>query len=185
MPVAVSIICLVFLQVLKCFGPVQFFCARPKIYLHIVAVTNISCQTKRWFAFSKIGFCAGTKGFEKALNAVKFLGWLQKFGPAQNILGPVKGQGTNGFNFSCHIFNAGFFLSFCHEIKKMKISKVAAPCRFSSLERKITWLGRAKQAEWAGWAYVLNFCIPNTCFESTFFWECQNVLDWTFHSEHF
>ena len=78
------------------------------------------------------------KVFEEALNAVKFLGWLQKFGPAQNILGPVKGQGTNGFNFSCHIFNAGFFLSFCHEIKKMKISKVAAPCRFSSLERKIT-----------------------------------------------
>ena len=74
------------------FGLVQVFCARPKIYLHIVAVTNILCQTKRWFAFSKIGFCAGTKVFEEALNAVKFLGWLKKFGPAQNILGPVKGH---------------------------------------------------------------------------------------------
>ena len=42
-------------------------------------------------AFSKIVFCAGTKGFEEALNAVKFLGWLKKFRPAQNILGPVKG----------------------------------------------------------------------------------------------
>jgi len=41
---------------------------------------------------SKIGFCAGTKGFEEALNAVKFLGWLKKFGPALNILGHVKGQ---------------------------------------------------------------------------------------------
>ena len=50
-------LCLVLLQVPKCFGLVQFFCARPKIYLHIVAVTNILCQTKRWFAFSKIGFC--------------------------------------------------------------------------------------------------------------------------------
>ena len=30
-----------------------------------------------------------------ALNAVKFLGWLKKFGPAQKILGPVKGQGTS------------------------------------------------------------------------------------------
>ena len=49
-------------------GPI--FCAGPKIYLHIVAVTNIL-----------------------ALNAVKFLGWLKKLGPAQNILGPVKGQG--------------------------------------------------------------------------------------------
>ena len=81
-----------FLQVPKCFGLVQIFCARPKIYSHIVAVTNILCQTKRWFAFSIIGFCATTKVFEEALNAVKFLGWLKKFGPAQNILGPVKGQ---------------------------------------------------------------------------------------------
>ena len=87
------ILCLVLLQVPKCFGLVQIFCARPKIYLHIVAVTNILCQTKRWFAFSKIGFCAGTKVFEEALNAVKFLGWLKQFGPAQNILGLVKGQG--------------------------------------------------------------------------------------------
>ena len=76
---------------------VKFFCARPKIYLHIVAVTNILCQTKRWFAFIKIGFCAGTKGFEEALNAVKFLGWLKKFGPAQKILGPVKGQGIRAY----------------------------------------------------------------------------------------
>ena len=50
-------------------------------------------QTKRWFAFSKICFCADTKVFEEALNAVKFLGWLEKFGKAQNILEPVKGQG--------------------------------------------------------------------------------------------
>ena len=38
----------------------------------------------------KLVFCAGTKVFEEALNAVKFLGWLKKFGPAQNILRPVK-----------------------------------------------------------------------------------------------
>jgi hypothetical protein len=59
----------------------------------IVDVTNILCLTKRGFAFSKIGFCDGTKVFEEALNAVKFLGWLKKFGLAQNILGSVKGQG--------------------------------------------------------------------------------------------
>ena len=85
--------CLVFLQVPKCIVLVQIFWASPKIYLHIVPVTNSLCQTKRWFAFSKIGFCAATKVFEEALNAVKFLGWLKKFGPAQNILRPVKGQG--------------------------------------------------------------------------------------------
>ena len=61
------------------------------MYLHIVAVTNILCQTNRPFAFSKIGFCAGTKVFD----AVKFLGWLKKFGLAQNILGPVKGPGIS------------------------------------------------------------------------------------------
>ena len=60
-----------------------------------MAVTNILCQTKRWFAFSKIGFCAGKKNFQEAPNAVKFLGWLKKFGQAQNILGPVKGQDIN------------------------------------------------------------------------------------------
>ena len=38
---------------------------------------------------SKIGL------LEEALNAVKFLGWLKKFGPAKNVLGPVKGQGIN------------------------------------------------------------------------------------------
>ena len=90
-------LCLVLLQVPKCFGLVQIFCARQKIYLHIVAVTNILCQTKRWFAFSKIGFCANTKVFEEVLNAVLFLGWLKKFGPAQNILGPVKGQGIRTY----------------------------------------------------------------------------------------
>ena len=39
---------------------------------------NFLCQTKK-FAFSKIVFCAGTKVFEEALNAVIFLGWLKKF----------------------------------------------------------------------------------------------------------
>ena len=34
-----AIQCLVLLQVPKCFGP--------KIYIHIVAVTNVLCQTKR------------------------------------------------------------------------------------------------------------------------------------------
>ena len=58
---------------------------------HYYLQKKILCQTKRWFVFSKIGFCSSTKGFEGALNAVKVLGWLKKFGPAQNILGPVKG----------------------------------------------------------------------------------------------
>ena len=42
-----------------------------------------------------IQFCAGKKVFEEALNAVKLLGWLKKIVLAQNILGPVKGQGIS------------------------------------------------------------------------------------------
>jgi hypothetical protein len=57
----------------------QTFCARQKDDLHSV----------------KLFFCAGTKDFEEALNIVKFLGWFKKFGLAQNILGPEKGQGIN------------------------------------------------------------------------------------------
>ena len=53
------------------------FCARQKDDLHSV----------------KLFFCAGTKVFEEALNAVKCLGWLKKFGLAKNIFGPVKKLG--------------------------------------------------------------------------------------------
>ena len=101
-------LCLVLLQVPKCFVPVQIFCVVPKIYLHIVPVTNILCQNKRWFAFSKIGFCAGTRVFEEALNAVKFLDWLKKFGPAENILGPVKGQGIRLLSYIFWSFTGNF-----------------------------------------------------------------------------
>ena len=31
--------------------------------------------------------------FDDTLISIKFLDWLKKFGPPQNILGPVKGQG--------------------------------------------------------------------------------------------
>ena len=85
--------------------------------VHIMAVINFLFQTKRGFAFSKIGFCASKKVFEEALNAVKFLGWLKKFGPAQNILGPVKGirplKGSQSKEYSEHEHP-------CHRIKKTK-----------------------------------------------------------------
>jgi hypothetical protein len=69
----------------------KMFCAGP----------NILRQPKNLSAFSASSekFCAGTKVFEEALNAIKFLDWLKKFGPAQNILEPVKGQGKSAFKF--------------------------------------------------------------------------------------
>jgi hypothetical protein len=50
----------------------QTFCARLKDDLHSVKLVLVPAQ-----------------------NAVKVLGWLKKFGSAQNILGPVKGQGIS------------------------------------------------------------------------------------------
>ena len=69
------------------------FCVRTKIDTHILSVTKILCHTKKLFSLSKFTFCAGTKLFEEALNAIKFLVLLKKIGLAQNILGPVEGQG--------------------------------------------------------------------------------------------
>ena len=42
-------------------------------------------------------FWAGSKVFEEALNAMKFLDWLKKFGPAKNTLGPVEEQGISAY----------------------------------------------------------------------------------------
>ena len=77
-----------------------------------MAVTNILCQTKRLFAFSKIGFCGGTKVFEEALNAIKFLDWLKTFGPAQHILGPVKGPGISLYT----LMSSNIAISFRYKI---------------------------------------------------------------------
>ena len=60
---------------------------------------NVLCQIK-----DLVTFCARQKDnlhsvklvFVVArLIAVKLFGWLKKFGAAQNILGPVKGQGIS------------------------------------------------------------------------------------------
>ena len=45
--IEVLYLCLVLLQVPKCFGLLQIFCARSKIHLQIMAITNTFCQTKR------------------------------------------------------------------------------------------------------------------------------------------
>ena len=47
---------------------------------------------KKMICIQQNVFFAVTKVFNEAVN---FFGWLKKIGPAQNILGPVKGQGTS------------------------------------------------------------------------------------------
>ena len=73
-------LCLVLLQVPKRFGLVQSFCARQKSYLHIVAVTKFCARQKDDLHSIEFKLV-----FEKALNAVEFLGLLKKFGQAVGI----------------------------------------------------------------------------------------------------
>ena len=47
----------------------------------------------------QIIFLSGTKCLWLPQNVNKFLVWHKKFGRAQNILGPVKGQGINTLVF--------------------------------------------------------------------------------------
>ena len=47
-------------------------------------------------SIQQIGFGAGTKVFEEALNAIKFLDWLKNLNRHKvDILGPVEGQGIS------------------------------------------------------------------------------------------
>ena len=86
-------LCLVFIQVPKCFVPVQIFWASPKIWLRLVPLQKLLCRHKNQFYWMQIIFLSGTKFLWLPQYVNEFLVWLKKFGPAQNILVPVKGQG--------------------------------------------------------------------------------------------
>jgi hypothetical protein len=72
------------------FTGLKMFCAGPNFLSQIKNVFTYCGSHKHFVAdkkmtFSKVGFCAGTK-------CSQIFGLTQKFGPAQNILGPVKRQ---------------------------------------------------------------------------------------------
>ena len=89
----------------------KMFCAGP----------NVLCQTKNLFTYCASHnhfvpdkkmiciqwnwFLCWTKAFEEALNAINFLEWLKTFGPAQNILEPVKGQGITCLQYRFYYFS--------------------------------------------------------------------------------
>ena len=68
--------------------PVLIFCVQPKIY---------SRKSQTFCSSQKDDLHSVKLIFVPALNAIKFWDWLKKIGPAQNILGPVKGQGINPY----------------------------------------------------------------------------------------
>ena len=61
----------------------------------LVPLQKLFCRLKNQFFWMQIIFLSGTKCLWLAQYVTKFLGWLKTFGPAQNILGPVKGQGIS------------------------------------------------------------------------------------------
>ena len=88
-------LCLVLLQVPKCFVPVQIFWVSPKIWLHLVPLQKLLCLHKNQFYWMQIIFLSGTKCLWLAQYVNKCLVWRKKYGTAQKILGPVKGQGIS------------------------------------------------------------------------------------------
>ena len=85
--------CLALLQVAKCFVLVQIFWVSPKIKLHLVPLQKLLYRHKNQFYWMQIIFLSGTKCLRLAEYVNKFLVWHKIFGPTQNILRPVKGQG--------------------------------------------------------------------------------------------
>ena len=65
-------------------GP-KMFCAGP----------NVLSQSKNLIAFSASSKTCVLAQKQHSLNANHHFVWHKTFGPAQNILGPVKGQGIN------------------------------------------------------------------------------------------
>ena len=78
-----------------CAGP--SFWVSPKIWLHLVPLQKLLCWHKNQFYWMQIIFLSGTKCLWLPQYVNRFLVWHKKFGPAQNILGPVKGQGISFF----------------------------------------------------------------------------------------
>ena len=76
----------------------RMFCAGPKIWLHLVPLQKLLCWHKNQFYWMQIIFLSGTKCLWLPKYVNKFLVWHKKFGPAQNILGPVKGEGIRSID---------------------------------------------------------------------------------------
>ena len=72
-------------------GP-KMFCAGPNLFKncgshkHLMPDKRRICSQENWFLCRQKSFWRGTK-------CSQILWLAQKFGPAQNVLGPVKGQG--------------------------------------------------------------------------------------------
>ena len=75
----------------------KMFLCRSKFFVSDQKFIYIFCKSKTFCDRQKDDLHLVKLVFVPAQKFLKrqFLGWLKKFGPAQNILGPVKGQGNS------------------------------------------------------------------------------------------
>ena len=99
----------------------QTFCARPKDDLHSVKLVFVLAQK----------FWRGTK--------CKFLEWLKTFGPVQNILGPVKGQGIRKHELYSSVPNKKMFQISIQDGNCQRNSLAYRPDFFSELIKQTGW----------------------------------------------
>ena len=83
-------LCLVLLQVPKCFCAGPNFLSQPKNLTAFSASSKTFVLAQKKFYWMQIIFLSGTKCLWQPQYANKFLARHKKFGPAQNILGPVQ-----------------------------------------------------------------------------------------------
>ena len=157
-------LCLVLLQVPKYFGLVQIFCARPKIDIKILWQSQKNlCRTKRWFPFSKFGFCAITQVFEEALRPGICVKYFLSF-PQKNLSPETKNRCqitplsifSFGDLFGTLKFNGAFTDLFWTQFQNLWLSEIKPP-----LSRRF-WNRVQNRSVNA----PLNSSVPNKCKDS-------------------
>ena len=83
-------LCLVLLQVPKCFVPVQIFWASPKIWLHLEPLQKLFCRHKNQFYWMHIIFLSATKCLWLPQYVNKFLVWHKKTWTSPKHFGTCK-----------------------------------------------------------------------------------------------
>ena len=77
-------------------GP-KMFCAGPNFLGQPKNLTAFSASSKSFVPAQKPILLNANHLFVWLQNVNKFFVWRKKFGPAKNILGPVKGQGISNY----------------------------------------------------------------------------------------
>ena len=122
------------LEVPKYFGLVHIFCHAKHLlkysasHKHLMPDKRRICSQENWFLCRQKSFWRGTK-------CSQILWLAQKFGPAQNVLGPVKGKGNS---LSIHTFMPRSFpLKASMQLNTLCLQSTNS--RYSQLQLLVPW----------------------------------------------